>query len=138
MEVDHIAIAVKDIEKALEDFSILFGYQAFGPITINKRQKVKVAFARKENSIILKFIEPIDDSSPIYSFVKKGGGLHHICFKCKNLEESIRHLTLNKARVLVPPEPGEAFDNGLISFLFVGHGVNVEIVEDRFAPSHKK
>ncbi|MDY6824171.1 MAG: VOC family protein [Thermodesulfobacteriota bacterium] len=129
MVIDHIGIAVRSLENGIKRWHEIFGYQQMTEIVVNTRQKVKVVFLRKENSIMIKLVEPLDESSPIYRFAKKGGGLHHLCFKCDNLELQINVLKEKGLRVLTELQPGEAFENENIAFVFAKHGMNIELID---------
>lgn len=128
MVIDHIGIAVKNLEEAIEHWKEVFGYRQMTGIVTNTRQKVRVAFLEKENSLTIKLIEPTDPGSSLYLLAKRGGGLHHLCFRCANLRDELGRLGSQGLRVLVQPEPGEAFDNEEISFLFDNHGLNIELI----------
>lgn len=78
---------------------------------------------------MIKLIEPLDDSSPVFEYARKGGGLHHLCFKCSDIHSTISYLKEKRLRLLTQPEPGEAFDNELIAFLFGQNGLNIELIE---------
>jgi len=129
MIVDHIGIVVKSIEKGIEHWINVFGYEQMTEVVTNTRQKVKVVFMQKENSTLIKLVEPIDESSPAYNMARKGGGLHHIGFKCDNITDEIINLKKQGLRVIAEPQPGEAFDNKLIAFLFAKHGLNIELID---------
>lgn len=128
MTIDHIGIAVKSIEQGIQQGETVFGYKQTTEIVINTRQKVKVVFLRKEYSIDITLIEPTDETSPIYSLTQKGGGLHHLCFKCDGIDSNIARLKDAGMRVLTQPQPGEAFDNENIAFLF-GKGLYIELID---------
>ncbi len=129
MKIDHIGIVVRDIPAAISHWHTIFGYTQLTEIVVNSRQKVKVVFLRKKNSILIKLIEPVDDSSPIYQFARRGGGLHHLCFKCDDMQREIKRLEDLDLRILVPPQPGEAFDNNDIAFIFAKMGLNIELID---------
>ncbi len=129
MIIDHIGLVVKSIEKGIEQWENVFCYKQMTDIVINTRQKVKVVFLTKENSLQVKLIEPFDETSPIYTFAKKGGGLHHICFKCNDIEDEIERLKKMKLRVLAEPQPGEAFENENIAFIHAKQGLNIELID---------
>lgn len=129
MIIDHVGIVVKSIGKGIKTWEDLFGYhQITGPV-INTKQKVKVVFLEKKDSILIKLIEPTDQSSPIFLFAKKGGGLHHLCFKGTDMNVDLQHLKENGAKILVPPEPGEAFESENISFVYAKQGLNIELID---------
>jgi len=126
--IDHVGIAVKSLEQAIEHWESVFGYRQLTEIVTNTRQKVRVAFLAKENSLTIKLIEATDSASPVHTFAQRGGGLHHLCFKCAKLEDEIAKLSSMGLRVLVKPQPGEAFDNEDIAFIFDNQGLNIELI----------
>lgn len=129
MTIDHIAIATRSVDAAAERLGQLFGYtRRTSPVT-NTRQKVNVLFLHKPGSLEIKLIEPAGDDSPLWDFVRKGGGLHHLCFRVPDVASACAELGAKGARVIAPPAPGEAFDEHLIAFVFAGLGLNVEVVD---------
>jgi methylmalonyl-CoA/ethylmalonyl-CoA epimerase len=131
--IDHIGIAVRYLEEGIKHWETVFGYKQFTDVITNTRQKVRVTFLTKRDSLMIKLIEPTDSGSSVYPFAQRGGGLHHLCFKCENLEEEISKLSSLGLRVLVKPEPGEAFENENIAFIIDKQGLNIELVA-----THKK
>ena len=129
MNLDHICIAVRNIDKAVERLCPLLGYEPRTDKVINSRQDVVVQFLRKAESIDIKLIEPASPQSPVIDVLKKGGGLHHHCFKTDDGQMAIHDLTDRGARLIAEPQPGEAFDDHMIAFMYLGFGLNVEIVD---------
>ena len=129
MKIDHIGIVVKSLEESISHWEKVFGYIQHTKIVINTRQKVKVVFLNKDNSLPVKLLEPVGPDSPVYRFAKKGGGLHHLCFKCDHLETEINNLKAMGLKILLPPEPGEAFDGENIAFVYAKHGLNIELID---------
>jgi len=126
--IDHIGIAVKSLEQSMEHWENVFGYRQLTSIVTNTRQKVRVVFLAKADSLMVKLIEPTDSTSPVYALAQRGGGLHHLCFKCAGLDAEISKLGSLGLRLLVKPQPGEAFDNENIAFLF-DRGLNIELID---------
>ena len=126
--IDHIGIAVKSLEESIVHWQSAFGYQQLTNIIVNTRQKVRVSFLAKDGSVTVKLIEPTDPSSPVYALAQRGGGLHHLCFKCARLEDEISKLSSLGLRVLVKPQPGEAFENEEIAFIYDNKGINIELI----------
>lgn len=129
MIVDHIGLVVRDIDKAIIHWDNVFGYKQATEVVTNTRQKVKVVFLEKDDSISIKLTAPTEEDSPIYRFSRKGGGLHHLCFKCNTIDEKIPELKKKGLRILTNPEPGEAFENENIAFLFAKNGLNIELID---------
>ncbi len=129
MVIDHICFAVKDLRKAIENWSNVFGYRQMTEVVANSRQQVHVVFLTKENSITIKLIEPFKENQSVRKFVSKGGGFHHLCFKCSNLEEKMDELNGKGLITLVAPQPGEAFENENIVFMLTRFGLSLELID---------
>lgn len=129
MVIDHIGIVVRSLEAGIQQWQAMFGYGLSSRIVTNSRQKVRVAFLSKQGSLTVKLLEPLDTTSPASALASKGGGLHHICFRCENLNTEILLLKENGARLLVGPQPGEAFNDREIAFLFAGNNLNIELID---------
>ena len=128
MIIDHIGILVNSIEDGIKHWEKIFNYQQMTEVVVNSRQNVKVVFMYKENSLLVKLFEPISKKASNISSLQKEG-LHHICFKCSNLNTEIGHLKKLGLRTLEQPQPGEAFENENIAFLYGKHGLNIELIE---------
>lgn len=129
MIIDHIGIVVKSLEAGISHWENTFGYHQMTEIVENTRQKVKVVFMNKPNSTQIKLIATADETSPIFTFSRKGGGLHHLCFKCDNLESTLDEMKEKRMRILALPQPGEAFENEDIAFVYAKQGLNIELIE---------
>jgi methylmalonyl-CoA/ethylmalonyl-CoA epimerase len=129
MIVDHIAVVVPSLERGILQWRNQFGYDQMTEPVDNSRQKVRVVFMRKAGSVTVKLVQPREESSPVWKVAARGGGLHHVCFRCADLNSEMERLVALGSRVLAPPQPGEAFENGNIAFLYCEGGLNVELVE---------
>lgn len=129
MKIDHICFAVKNLTEGISYWDDVFGYKQYTRIVTNTRQKVKVTFLSKEDSIMIKLIEPTEGNTSLINFVNRGGGFHHICFKCSDIEEQMGELSKKGLITLVRPQPGEAFNNNNIAFLLAKYGLNLELID---------
>jgi len=129
MVIDHIGIVVKSIDEGIKRWESIFSYKQMTRIVINTIQNVKVVFLHKPDSITIKLIQPIDASSPISKFTKNSGGIHHLCFKCNDLNFEIKRIKGLGLRILTEPEPGEAFCNEKIAFVYAKEGLNIELID---------
>lgn len=129
MHIDHVCVAVRSIDKAAEKLGRTLGFKPRTAKVTNTRQQVNVQFLKRDGSIDIKLIEPSGESSPLWQFLKRGDGLHHICFRVDDVRRQLAALEANGLRVLAPPEPGEAFDDELIAFGFAGCGLNLELID---------
>ena len=129
MKIDHICFAVKNIMEGISYWERVFGYRQMTDVVINTLQKVKVVFLSKEESLLIKLIEPLLDNQSLINFVNRGGGFHHICFRVDEMADTLKELNGKGLLTLVPPQPGEAFKNNDIAFLLAKYGINVEIID---------
>ena len=129
MKIDHICFAVKDIEEGISYWEHVFGYRQLTSVVENTLQKVKVVFLTKDDSTMIKLIEPVKSNQSLMNFVIKGGGFHHLCFRVDDIKEAMKELKEKGLLTLVPPQPGEAFNNHDIAFMLAKYGVNIELID---------
>ena len=129
MVIDHICFAVKNLTEGIAYWHDIFGYDQMTDIIQNSLQKVKVTFLTREESITIKLIEPLEDNTSLVNFVNRGGGFHHLCFRCDDVNQKMRELNEKGLLTLVPPQPGEAFNNNNIAFLLAKYGINIELID---------
>ncbi len=129
MVIDHICFAVKNLAEGIAYWRDIFGYDQMTDIVQNSLQKVKVTFLTREESITIKLIEPLEDNTSLVNFVNRGGGFHHICFRCNDVNQKMLELNAKGLLTLVPPQPGEAFNNNNIAFLLAKYGINIELID---------
>ena len=129
MDLDHICIAVRNIDKTAAHLEKFLGYSAKTEKVINTRQKVVVQFFIKQGSLDIKLIQASDLDSPLIDFIKKGEGLHHLGFKVEQVESALNEFKQLGAIINTEAEPGEAFDDELIAFTYLGRGLNIEMFD---------
>lgn len=91
-KVDHIAIAVPDLDEAVSLYKSLLG-KSPEQIEELKGHKVRIAlFSIGDTN--LELLSPLSNDSPISDFLekKKQGGIHHICLEVANIEEHLEKL----------------------------------------------
>lgn len=104
-KVNHIAIAVPDMERAKKEWGQILGARLSDPLP-QPEHGVTVVFIELGQTKI-ELIEPLGSSSPISRFLeqKPEGGIHHICFEVEDIYAARDHLQSNGARVLGDGEP---------------------------------
>lgn len=128
-KIDHIGIAVRNLEEAISRYTSLCGR---GPDHLEEvaSQKVKVAMFDVGESRVELLMATTPDS-PIAKFIaKRGEGMHHICFKVPNLEEALARMHAAGMEI-VPGAGGEGAGGSRVAFLHPKSlmGVMVELVE---------
>ena len=105
ISLDHLGIAVRSIEQALQLYEGLLGLRAASTETV-EQEKVRVAMLPLEGSRI-ELLEPTEPDSPVGKFLaKRGEGLHHIALKSPDLAAAVARLRAAGARLLNEPRPG--------------------------------
>jgi methylmalonyl-CoA epimerase len=133
-KVDHIGIAVPDLEAAVAAFTALFGH---GPDSIEDvaDQRVRTAFFAAGPTQV-ELLWPLAADSPISGFLaKRGAGIHHICFEVENLDQVLEEYRQSGLR-LVDATPRIGAHGRRIAFLHPKStgGVLIELCEARRRP----
>lgn len=90
-KIDHIGMAVQDIEKVLKAFSKALQI-AVPEVKDNKEMKIKSAMIELDG-IGIEVLEAYGESGRLVEYVKKNGnGIHHICFQTDNIEQDMNEL----------------------------------------------
>ena len=130
-KLEHIGIAVKDLELAKHTFTQLLGTEAYKEETVES-EGVSTAFF-KVGDVKIELLQATNTDSPIAKFIdKKGEGIHHIAFEVDSVEEKAAELNDNGFVVLNENPKGGA-DNKLINFVHPKstNGVLVELCQDK-------
>jgi methylmalonyl-CoA/ethylmalonyl-CoA epimerase len=107
MKIDHIAIAVNDVEESAKIYQQALGVDSVEFETVES-EGVKVAILHLENARV-ELIQPTNDSSPIKKFLdKKGQGLHHMALDTDNIEGEVERMEGCGIQFLGKIRPGSA------------------------------
>ncbi len=130
-KIEHIGIAVKNINDSNALFKKLFGKEHYKIETVASEgvntsffllgeTKIELVQATSENSSIAKFIE------------KKGEGIHHIAYEVDDIEQEMARLK-NEGFELINAQPKDGADNKRICFLHpkTTNGVLVELTQEK-------
>jgi len=99
MRIDHVAIAVNNVEEALKTFEKALKVDR-KEIMIVEHEKVKLAMLQLEDTRI-ELLEPLSDDSPISRFLKeKGEGIHHISICTDTLEQDVDRASVNGLKII--------------------------------------
>ena len=103
--LNHVAIAVPDLAKAVEIYKQVLGASVSAP-TPQPEHGVTVVFVTLPNTKI-ELLEPLGDSSPVRRFLERNpeGGIHHICYEVADILRSRDRLRKEGARILGDGEP---------------------------------
>ncbi len=127
--LDHIAVLVEDLDQALSFWRDQLGLP-LDHVEIIDSMEVKIAFLPLGESEI-ELVQPTTADSGLAKFlVKRGPGLHHICFEVENINTMLGKLKENGVR-LIDGEPVTMDDGRKLAFLHPksAGGVLVELYE---------
>ena len=127
--IDHLAIAVPDLDQAVPFFTEVLGLEVTHT-DHEEGQGVVVAFMPVGGSEI-ELIEPVDEQSGVSRFLeKRGSGMHHICLEVDDMDEALDHLQEKEVR-LIDDEPYIGTGGRRIVFIHpkAAQGVLVELYE---------
>lgn len=129
--IEHIGIAVKNLEVAIKYYETVFGLECYAVEEV-KEQKVKTAFFMIGQTKI-ELLESTDPEGPIGKFIeKKGEGIHHLAFAVTNLENALIE-TENAGVQLIDKSPRKGAEGLDIAFLHPKStfGVLTELCENK-------
>jgi len=129
-KIEHIGIAVKDIEKSNKLFASLFGEKHY-KIEDVLSEGVRTSFFQIGSNKI-ELLEATNPESSIAKYIeKKGEGIHHIAFAVKNIESEIKRLK-NEGFTIINEIPKEGADKKLVAFLHPKstNGVLIELCQE--------
>ena len=128
-KIEHIGIAVRDLEAANETYAALLGVKNYKTETVESEgvdtsffkvgeSKIELLAATREDSPIAKFLE------------KRGEGIHHLAFEVEDIIAEMARLK-GEGFILLSEEPKKGADNKIVAFLHPksSNGVLVELVQ---------
>ena len=128
--VEHIGIAVKDINAAEKLFGILFNTDPYKRETVTS-EFVETSFFRV-NETKIELLESTDPEGAIARFIeKKGEGVHHIAFEVEDIYAEMERLK-GEGFILLNEKPKPGADNKLVCFLHPKetNGVLIELCQE--------
>lgn len=129
-KIEHIGIAVKDLETSNALFAGLFGVGHYKVEEVVS-EGVKTSFFKAGPNKV-ELLEATNPESPIAKFIeKKGEGIHHIAFAVTNIVSEIARLK-SEGFIVLNETPKKGADNKLVAFLHPksSNGVLIELCQE--------
>lgn len=131
MRIDHVGIAVNDLEAAIETYEALLDTECYKREVVDS-QKVEAAFFRNGSSKVelLGATEAGSDSVIGRFLEKRGEGIHHVAFGVEDIRKAMQQLR-EKGFTMLSEVPVEGADNKLVAFVHPkdSHGVLIELCQ---------
>ncbi|MBD3616968.1 MAG: methylmalonyl-CoA epimerase [Gracilimonas sp.] len=131
MHIDHIGIAVRNVEKATSTYSKILNASPTKTEVVESEKVETVFFQTGESKVEL--LGPTAPDSVIAKYVeRKGEGLHHVAFEVKDIHAELDRLRKEGFTVL-NEQPKDGADNKLVAFVHPkdNHGVLVELCQSK-------
>jgi len=129
MKIHHVGYAVKNIDKALDEF-LLLGFKILSK-QLDEARNINIIFIEKDNYII-ELISPQNVASPINKILTKNGPIpYHLCYESSEFQKDLEYLVTLGWVVIEKPKKAIAIDNSLVAFLYSKHIGIVEILEKK-------
>jgi methylmalonyl-CoA epimerase len=129
-EIDHVAIAVRDLEAAIAWYADVFGATVVHREVV-ETDGVEEALVRVADSFV-QLLTPTREDSPVAKFLeKKGEGLHHIAYRVANCADALEKVKASGASVIdQQPRPGSR--NTTVAFIHprASFGTLIELVQE--------
>jgi methylmalonyl-CoA/ethylmalonyl-CoA epimerase len=128
-KLNHVAIAVADLEAAVRTYRDVLGATVSAPLALPEHG-VTTVFVDLPNTKI-ELLHPLGDDSPLAGFLAKNpsGGIHHVCSEVADILAARDRLVAEGARVLGGGEPREGAHGKPVLFLHPKdfHGTLIEL-----------
>ncbi|MDH7564761.1 MAG: methylmalonyl-CoA epimerase [Candidatus Bathyarchaeota archaeon] len=127
--VEHIGVAVRNVEEASKVYSSILGFKLRG-IHILSERKVKIAFMSSGGETDVELLEPLDSESTVAKFLEtRGEGIHHIAVRVSDIEAALSDLK-QKGVTLIDEKPRKGAEGKLVAFVHPKstRGVLLELV----------
>jgi methylmalonyl-CoA/ethylmalonyl-CoA epimerase len=127
----HIGFVLTSIEKSVDAFMRSLEAEWDGNIVHDPNQGVRVTFLRSRYPAdpLFELVEPDGDNAPVQAFLKRGGGLHHICYQVESLEEALARMRTFGGLITRPPLPAVAFAGRRIAWVYTKNRLLIEYLE---------
>ncbi len=132
MKIEHIGIAVNNLEESLTLWAELLDLSVRGIEEIQERG-VKLAHLEVEDGPSIELVTPCGEGAPLEKFLKeRGEGIHHFCFEVQDIEEAAQRLK-EKGIQFVHDRPQKGAEGSLIAFIHPRYfnGVLIELKEKK-------
>jgi methylmalonyl-CoA/ethylmalonyl-CoA epimerase len=127
----HIGFVVASIAESAERLTRWIQGSWDGRVFHDPVQTVQVTFLqpRQPQEPLLELVEPDGEQSRVVAFLKRGGGLHHLCYEVDHLETQLRQSRAAGGLIVLSPAPAVAFGGRQIAWVYTREKLLLEYLE---------
>jgi methylmalonyl-CoA/ethylmalonyl-CoA epimerase len=131
MRLHHVGYVVSSIAQIADRFAASIGAAWDQRIILDSLQGAHVTFLGKLGGPfpVIELVEPEDEHSPVANFLRRGGGLHHLCYEIDSLEGQLKATRALGGTVVRAPLAAVAFDGRRIAWVSTKDRLLLEFLE---------
>ena len=130
LRLHHFGFVVNNIDQTVASFARSVNGSWNGAIFHDPVQKVKVTFLLMPGTDVqMELVEPAEEKSPVRAFLKKGGGLHHLCYEVEDCEQAMMAMRKLGSMIVKRPKPAVAFQGRKIAWVLTSEKLLIELLE---------
>jgi len=122
----HIGIACESIEESIADYEQL-GYFVVGKQFEDPNQGIRGVFMENAG-VQIELLEPLDEKSPLHSFLNRGVQMYHQGFFCDDILDTSLDMVEKGAMIVSPAKPAVAFNGRSVCFLMMPNKMLIELI----------
>lgn len=133
MELHHIGIASKDIERSIRHHQALFNLHPVTEVVDDPVHKVSVVLLSDagKKDVPIELVSPLSKESPVSSLLKRGINLYHVCYAVDDIESTLRKVREEGSILISGPSPAKLYGGRRIAFVYTPDGYIVEFLEKK-------
>jgi methylmalonyl-CoA/ethylmalonyl-CoA epimerase len=131
IRLHHVGYVVRSISEVADRFAQSVAASWDQKIIQDPLQDAKVAFLAGivQEYPLVELVEPASEASPVTNFLKKGGGLHHLCYEVESLDKQLEFSQTIGAMIVRAPLPAVAFAGRRIAWVYTKDRLLLEFLD---------
>ena len=125
----HVGFVIESIAQAAPGFVRSLQATWSGEIVHDPLQGVRVSFLQPPAGPLIELVEPAAEDSPVTAFLRRGGGLHHLCYESDALEQQLSWHRQQGDLIVRPPLPAVAFQGRRVGWICTRSQLLIEYLE---------
>ena len=131
IRLHHVGYVVRSIQETADRFAQSVAASWDQRIIQDPLQDAKVSFLAgvAQEFPLVELVEPASEGSPVADFLKRGGGLHHLCYEVESLDRQLEFSRAIGGKIVRPPLPAVAFGGRRIAWVYTKDRLLLEFLD---------